>query len=436
MVSVSCHQKSFRFRKLFSCDKPLLIWYNPIRRKNCFRKQKRRKLNMKKILALMLALCMALAAIPALAEGDLSGTWYFLTFGLTAGSFELNADGTCVVAFSANGSEGSSEGTWTADESSVTITVDGQPLVLIRDGDALTLDVASLEALGMDAQGMDAATINSMIAVSREPGKVTMDEFNAFQNEGTLPEGKTQEEMQAIQTEVMILFLSVMGSMESGDTGSGADTPDAPAAVPELTVVDDNFYAYETYFGMEGMYIARVQNSNDVPLYVSSGSLVLKDADGDEIGRREWLNETGSRYLEPGEVSFVSINADIQEGAAVADYEVKIETTAADEWYRDSAIELGETGLVVDDEYPSYATVAVTNATGEPLSGVNVVIAVKDAEGKLITLSSKTLYDIILSPDSTITLKADISSNVIKYCNANNLTLSEAEAYAWVSGHY
>ena len=46
---------------------------------------------MKKILALILALCLALAAVPVLAEDDLSGTWYMVMMGLTAGTFELNA---------------------------------------------------------------------------------------------------------------------------------------------------------------------------------------------------------------------------------------------------------------------------------------------------------------------------------------------------------
>ena len=47
---------------------------------------------MKKFLALTLVLCMALAAIPALAETDFTGTWYLVTMGQTAGTFELNAD--------------------------------------------------------------------------------------------------------------------------------------------------------------------------------------------------------------------------------------------------------------------------------------------------------------------------------------------------------
>ena len=48
---------------------------------------------MKKTLALILALCMALAAVSAFAE-DVTGTWYLVMFGLSAGTIDLNADGT------------------------------------------------------------------------------------------------------------------------------------------------------------------------------------------------------------------------------------------------------------------------------------------------------------------------------------------------------
>ena len=50
---------------------------------------------MKKLAALVLALVLALAAIPALGEGtDVSGTWYMTMAGVTVGSVELQEDST------------------------------------------------------------------------------------------------------------------------------------------------------------------------------------------------------------------------------------------------------------------------------------------------------------------------------------------------------
>ena len=77
---------------------------------------------MKKVLALMLVLCLVLASIPALAETDFSGTWYLIMADITCGTFELNADGTCVGTTAAAGEEKKLEGTWSAEENTVTVT--------------------------------------------------------------------------------------------------------------------------------------------------------------------------------------------------------------------------------------------------------------------------------------------------------------------------
>ena len=99
---------------------------------------------MKKFLALTLVLCMALAAIPALAETDFTGTWYLVTMGQTAGTFELNADGTCAATIYANTEEQKMEGTWSADGDVVTITAQEQALPMTFDGTDLILGEAAL----------------------------------------------------------------------------------------------------------------------------------------------------------------------------------------------------------------------------------------------------------------------------------------------------
>ena len=60
---------------------------------------------MKKFLALVLALCMALAALPALAETEApkgpAGTWYLNMLGLTGMIFDLREDGTFLLTSTA-----------------------------------------------------------------------------------------------------------------------------------------------------------------------------------------------------------------------------------------------------------------------------------------------------------------------------------------------
>ncbi len=83
---------------------------------------------MKKLTAILLALCMLLAAVPALGE-DFSGTWYMVLEDVTLGTFDLNADGTAKMVMKA-GEENTLEyeGTWEAADDGVTITMEGDAL--------------------------------------------------------------------------------------------------------------------------------------------------------------------------------------------------------------------------------------------------------------------------------------------------------------------
>ena len=156
---------------------------------------------MKKAVALILVLCMALASIPVLAETDLSGTWYLIITDITCGTFELNADGTCTGTTAASGEEQKLAGTWAADGNAVTLTIGEEPLALVFDGTNLT--IGSEET----ATAKDGAESLTLLKFSREPGTVTVDELNAYSTAGTIPEGKTMEDMEIAQAQLAMLFL-------------------------------------------------------------------------------------------------------------------------------------------------------------------------------------------------------------------------------------
>ena len=128
---------------------------------------------MKKLTAILLALCLLLAAVPALGE-DFSGTWYMVLADVTAGHFELNADGTATAEMP--GQEETFTGSWTADDASVTITIDGSPLTFAWDGEKLFSDKLP-------------------IPVVREAGRVPMDLIQKYMGgeEYELPEGMDEE---------------------------------------------------------------------------------------------------------------------------------------------------------------------------------------------------------------------------------------------------
>ena len=159
---------------------------------------------MKKVLALMLILCMVLASIPALAETDFSGTWHLIIADITCGTFELNADGTCVGDTAASGEEKKLEGTWSAEGNAVTLTIGEQPLLLSFDGTDLVIGVQET------ATAKDGAESGSLLKFSREPGKVTANELEAYSTAGTVPEGKTKEDMDMVQEQFALLFLAAV----------------------------------------------------------------------------------------------------------------------------------------------------------------------------------------------------------------------------------
>jgi len=177
---------------------------------------------MKKIVALILALCLALATLPTLAEApaDLSGTWYLLMAGLTIGTFDFNADGTCVGATAATGEEKKINGTWAVDGNTVTLTVDGESLPLTYDGTDLTLGAEAIAAFTGSSlpEGVDISALTSFVKFTRDAGAITIEQLNAFSADGTIPEGKTKEEMEAAQMDIAMVLVSI-----------------AAAAVPEIT---------------------------------------------------------------------------------------------------------------------------------------------------------------------------------------------------------
>ena len=131
-----------------------------------------------------LGLLFLFAVDEALVEGVYSGTWYLVLAGVTCGTFELNADRTCAVTTAASGEEKKLSGTWAAEEEAVILTIDGQSQLLVFDGTDLVIYA--------DA---DTADLASVLKLSREPG-VTIDELNAYMSAGTVPEGKTKEELE------------------------------------------------------------------------------------------------------------------------------------------------------------------------------------------------------------------------------------------------
>ena len=128
---------------------------------------------MKKLLSLILSLCMICLLIPAVAEGDVTGDWYVhliknsdteydaAAIGM-AFHFILNADGTASMEM---GDE-TKEGSWSEADGKITVTFDDMPaegalegdsLVLSAEGTVMTLTREPVEAIVLAAVNPNAA---------------------------------------------------------------------------------------------------------------------------------------------------------------------------------------------------------------------------------------------------------------------------------------
>ncbi len=364
------------------------------------------ELTMKKLFAILLALGLLFSALPALAE-DFSGMWYLNLTDVDLGYFQLNEDGT--MAGDVTGT-GPIEGTWSSTDASVTlVVVDDDPLVLAWDG--ATLYSAKLP-----------------IPVIREQGSVPASVIQALENGKTpeLPEGMTEEQVQAVYE----AFESEFERLQEVALEARQQARLAESAEYKVDILAENFYVMEEYSSLRGYWLAKVINMNSVPVYLRDGALKVLDAEGNQVGEATYLSTTGSRYLEPGEISFVSMRADIEGDGADLTYDASIETTIRS-YITDAALPLADADFEpLDPDSTSYMRTTVTNDTDKPVS-VNAVFALEDADGTPWLISDEEVYNHELTPGSSLILKSSVYTSFAEFIRQKGIAITTIETYAW-----
>ena len=198
-----------------------------------------------------------------------------------------------------------------------------------------------------------------------------------------------------------------------------------------LTILSENFIARAGYSNLEGIYMAKVQNATDKVLYLTEGSLALFDADFNLVGTSKSLYPCGSHYLEPGEITLLCMTAKVDEGATVAEYKANIKSAEKAYYSEDKAVTVTGTDLSIDYSYNNYALVTVSTGE-EALAGIHVILAVEDAEGNILDITTKEHYRDVLGANSTFTFWASLDSNTLKYCQENGIVPTQVEAFGWV----
>jgi len=209
---------------------------------------------MKKLISVLLALCLVCALLPVLAEESVAGTWYLFrgeangvtfdissltnTFGLSM-TLELKEDGTFVSTEVANGETTVNDGTWSFDGSQVGLSFSGVTQYLnVKDGEIV-----------LDAGG-------ATLYLSRE---VPSDEPVSF---GTPVKA---ESISAFNGDWTISKVSILGIVAS------AEDVQMDSAVARIVVLDGVITEYATNDAgepIESVYNAEFNEEEGVLTYV------------------------------------------------------------------------------------------------------------------------------------------------------------------------
>ena len=357
---------------------------------------------MKKFFAILLALCLLLAALPALAE-DFSGMWYLVLTDVDLGYFQLNEDGSLEGDIVGTGAL---TGTWSATDASVTLTVDDEPLTLAWDGAMLY-------------------SSDLLIPVIREQGRVPSAVITAIGNGDMtdLPEGMTEEEATEIfenfKAEYMRLQELALAARRQDDSGEY-----------KVDILAENFYVMEEYGYLHAYWLAKVINMNSVPVYIRDGNLKVLDAEGNKVGEVTYLSSTGSRYLEPGEISFVSMWTEISGDGANVTYDAYLEVSP-NSYIKDAALSPADADFEpLDPDTTTYMYTTVTNDTDNPVT-VNAVFALEDAEGTPWLVSNEGIFLAQLTPGSSIIMKDTVYTTFAEFLREKGIEITTIETYAW-----
>ena len=205
-----------------------------------------------------------------------------------------------------------------------------------------------------------------------------------------------------------------------------------PEEEAEVEILSENFFVTESYNGYQANYFAKIRNNLTAPLLLTGASMEVRSK-GYEIGRTGFPSVIGSEWLAPGEVSFISMRVMMQENPEEISYERKIEVTTR--YYRtDRELPLTDIGFRAggDGYGESYMYAKVTNNTGEDRDRIYVAYALEDEDGTIWDLEYDNIYDDKLCDGSSLIMKQNADSFVMKYCGENGITLTQIEAIAWV----
>lgn len=204
-------------------------------------------------------------------------------------------------------------------------------------------------------------------------------------------------------------------------------------AAGRLNVLQENYH-FVGGFLRYAYAFAKVENSGDRPIKVNAGVFEVYDADGEVITSSDYENAYAT-YLQPGEYTYVRMYADIDEGKTPDDYMMTLtgKSDNSEIAYR-LPVESSFKMNVKDGWWEhNYLYALISNPTDNVIYSAEVVFALLDAEGNILTIESKSLYsEVGIMPSSNVMIRLDISSSTIDYFDANGMVPASVDAIAYV----
>lgn len=183
-----------------------------------------------------------------------------------------------------------------------------------------------------------------------------------------------------------------------------------------------------------GMFVARVENTGDEPIYYDNGKLVIFSADDDILASENYIHSSPNDILlRPGEYTYCYDflwNSSLK-GAKLGDIKFSVSSDTRGNSY-DQLPATAELELPGTDSWTyNYVNVTFTNTTDEILYGAFIVAAVTDAEGNLIYVDRNDYDNLGIHPGSTITIKMYIDRDYLTYYETYDIKPANVEALVY-----
>ncbi len=207
-------------------------------------------------------------------------------------------------------------------------------------------------------------------------------------------------------------------------------------AAGKLNVAEEDFHVIGNSWSGYGYCYAKVENTGDKAIKVNAGVLEVYDADGNAINSSDYVSAY-ARYLQPGEYTYVKMYADVKPEvlSTVADHMMTLTGKSDNSAYNlrlpcETSLSLGE----VDGWFThNYIIATITNNTDTPLYDISTVLALLDADGKILYIDDDSLYsDRALMPGSSMIIRKEVYSSFIDYYTEKGLVPASVDAIAYV----